>query len=143
MHSRSVTTSAPATAQHVALRQILQIKERRERRLRRQLVRLRRQEKQLLDEQQNYLCEKQAICAQLNQLLTWSGIATARRLQQQKQVMGQLIEKKLKITHQQNALRNQLNDLRHQYESVSKSLTSLLRKKEKLRMVLGNGRANY
>lgn len=134
---RTVEKPAP-TSQQLMLRCLLKIKDRREDQLRSQLVMLERQQQQLLGEQQDNQRRREALMEKLADLLAWQGILASGKLLNKKQRMGELFNQERKLATQQQALLSALQQLENQQKERRSELFSMMKNKEKIRMILAD-----
>lgn len=140
MQSRRTAGANALFNGHLILNCLLRIKDRREDRLRRQMMELTLQCQQT--EQLDFQCHsrRKDLAQALNQHLLWSGTLPSRELMAQKQVMNDLFHEEYGLAQQQRLLADAQKRLQRQLSELQRELVSVLKKKEKLRSLLSDER---
>lgn len=140
MQSRRTSGAHALFNGHLMLNCLLRIKDRREERLRRQMMELTQQRQQT--EQLDFQCQtrRKDLAQALNQRLLWSGTLPSRELMAQKQAMNDLFHEEYCLAQQQRLLADAQNRLQGQLSELQRELVSVLKKKEKLRSLLSDER---
>ena len=140
MQSRRTAGANALFDGHLMLNCLLRIKDRREDRLRRQMMELTLQRQQT--EQLGFQCQsrRKDLAQALNQLLLWSGTLSSGELMAQKQAMNNLFHEEYGLAQQQRLLADAQKRLQGQLSELQRELVSVLKKKEKLRSLLSDER---
>lgn len=138
MRSRRTADTNALFDGHMMLSCLLRIKERREERLRRQMTKVMQQQQRA--EQLCLRCKarRSELAQTLNQILTWSGTLLSSELIEQKQVMNDLFHEEYRLSQQHILLSDTQNMLQEQLSQLQQDLIIIMKKKEKLRILLNH-----
>jgi len=114
----------------------MNIKKRRENRLRRQIAELTQQHKQLDVNQRQCRDRRTELFQMLNQILSWSGILHAHELLAQKQRMSILFHEEHNLAQQQRYLSDSQQQLQERLTSLHGELLIILKNKEIIKEIL-------
>ena len=136
-HRNVVGTTAPSDRE-LKLRALLRIKDRREDRLRRQILLFTRQLQHTEDahrqSQERHDMRKNA----LQQMLSWSGTLSVNELMMQKQKMSELCTEVHHLSQRLQMLAATQKRLQEKITQLRQERVSVMRKKEKLRSLLAD-----
>lgn len=140
MPRRGAAGKTASSDVQLMMRCLLKIKDRRETQLRKQIAALEHRQHKLADEQQYCQLCRVEVVTKLIELLTWQGIQACEKLLAKKQQMGELFNRERELATQQRRLHSSRQQLESQQENLQKELTIILKKKEKIRVILADER---
>ncbi|ECG8588915.1 type III secretion system protein SsaO [Salmonella enterica subsp. salamae] len=115
---------------------LLEIIARREKQLRSKLAGLERQQRELIAEQQ--ICQSHALAVnvRMKELMCWQGTLSCHLLLDKKQQMAELFTRSQMFLTQRQQLNDQYQQLESQRNKVQENFNALMKRKEKITMVL-------
>ncbi len=138
MSSRSVIATAKCAGNTLMLLALLDIKQRREIALRRQLVLQRSQLQQLEQDMCTCATHRTLLAEKRNAWLAWSGTRISDELLAHKQTLMTLRDEDLQLLANQMALSDEQRAVLLQQDAVRQALNVVMKKKEKLHSVLND-----
>ncbi|SUG29242.1 secretion system apparatus SsaO [Salmonella enterica subsp. arizonae] len=138
MRARVTNRKITANTHRVILETLLEIIARREKQLRGKLTVLDQQQQALISEQQVCQTRALAVNARLKELTDWQGTLSCHLLLDKKLQMARLFTQAQSFLTQRQQLDNQYQQLVSQQSKLQENVNALMKRKEKITMVLND-----
>lgn len=138
MRTRVTNKTITTNTHRVILETLLEIIARREKQLHGKIAILDQQKQALIAEQQSCQTRTLAVNARLKELMGWQGTLSCHLLLDKKQQMARLFTQAQSILTQRQQLEEQYQQIVSQRSTLQENFNALMKRKEKITMVLND-----